>query len=105
MTGPHANSVALKWTWCQLAHCSSSSILEWVQPGKHSTLHCMWFKMDDSFSTALKCIKQGAVIEFWMHENEIPIRIHWRLLAFHGEDNVDVLCIVGSENQGRVVEM
>jgi hypothetical protein len=51
--------------------------------------------MDDSFSTALKHIKQGAVIEFLMHENEIPIGIHWRLLAFRGEDNVAILCMVG----------
>jgi hypothetical protein len=55
----------------------------------------MWFKMDDSFSTAFKRITQGVVIQFWMHENEIPNRIHRQLLAFHGANNVDILCIVG----------
>jgi hypothetical protein len=37
--------------------------------------------MDDS-STVLKRIKQRAVVEFLMHESEIPTGIHRHLLAF-----------------------
>jgi hypothetical protein len=45
--------------------------------GKHSDLQRVGFKMDDSLSTASKRIKQAAVNEFLIHENEIPIGIHW----------------------------
>jgi hypothetical protein len=43
--------------------------------------------MDGLLSTVLKCITQRAVVEFLMRENAIPTGIHWRLLAFYGEDN------------------
>jgi hypothetical protein len=44
--------------------------------GKHSGLHWIWFKMDESFSTVPKHIKQQAVIEFFMPKNETPTKIH-----------------------------
>ena len=69
--------------------------------GKHSDLQRVGFKMDDSLSTASKRIKQAAVNEFLIHENEIPIGIHWWLLAVHGEDNVGILCAVRG-NGGNV---
>ena len=58
--------------------------------GKYSALHCIQFKIDDSFSIMLKHITQWAVIEFWTHKNETPIKIHWQLLVFYGEDTVDI---------------
>jgi hypothetical protein len=37
-----------------------------------------------------KNTKQWAIIELLMHENETPIRIHLELLAFYGEDDVNI---------------
>jgi hypothetical protein len=35
-------------------------------------------------------MKQQGIVEFQRHENETPIRIHWQLLAFYGEDAVNI---------------
>jgi len=53
-------------------------------------LHCIFFIIDDSLSTMSKNTKQWAIIELLMHENETPIRIHLELLAFYGEDDVNI---------------
>jgi len=45
--------------------------------------------MDDLFS-AVSNIKQLAVTEFFMHENEAAIGIHRQLLAVYGEDIVNI---------------
>ena len=46
--------------------------------------------MGGSFSTVSKHIKQWTVIDFLMHENETSIEIHEWLLAYYGEDTVDM---------------
>ena len=53
-------------------------------------MHCIFFIIDDSLSTMSKNTKQWAIIELLMHENETPIRIHLELLAFYGEDDVNI---------------
>ena len=58
--------------------------------GKYSGLHCIWFKLNDLFSALSKCIKQHDDIEFFTHENETLIEIHRWLLAYYGEDTVDI---------------
>lgn len=45
--------------------------------------------MDNLFS-AVSNIKQQAVAEFFMHENETAIGIHGQLLAVCGEDIVNI---------------
>jgi len=37
-----------------------------------------------------KNTKQWAIIELLKHENETPIGIHLELLAFYGEDDVNI---------------
>jgi hypothetical protein len=65
--------------------------------------------MDDSFSTVSKHIKQRAVIEFLTHEKETPIEIHRRLLAFYGEEAVDISTVrrwlIKSRDTGRNVDV
>jgi hypothetical protein len=67
------------------------------------------FKTDGSFSTVSKCITQPTVIEFLTHENETPIEIHRRLLAFYGEDTVDISTVHRlvrkSRDSGRNVDV
>jgi hypothetical protein len=46
--------------------------------------------MDDSFTTALNHIKQQVLTEILTHKNKIPIKIQQQLLAFYGEDIVDI---------------
>ena len=46
--------------------------------------------MGGSFSAVSKHIKQRAVIDFSMHENEISIEIHEWSLAYCDEDTVDM---------------
>ena len=46
--------------------------------------------MDDTFSTAQKHIKQQSLTDFLSYENKIPIKMQQQLLAFYGEDIVDI---------------
>jgi hypothetical protein len=46
--------------------------------------------MDYSLSAVSKQVKRQGVIEFLMHENETPIRIHWQRLDLYGEDAVNM---------------
>jgi hypothetical protein len=46
--------------------------------------------MGDLFSTMLRNIKKQAVTEYWCMLMKLPIRIHWQLLAFYGEDTVNI---------------
>jgi hypothetical protein len=61
--------------------------------------------MDDLFWAMLKGIKQQAVMEFLMSEDEVPIKLHQWLLAFCGADTVDVStvchCTRKSRDSGR----
>jgi hypothetical protein len=60
--------------------------------------------MDNCFSVMSKNMKQRAVTEFFMHENETHFRIHHQLLAFYGEDTVDIaVCqwVRKSRDRGR----
>jgi hypothetical protein len=58
--------------------------------GKRSGLRCIQFKMDDSFLTMSKRIKEQAVIWVLTHENKNPTGSHRRLLAFYRKDTVNV---------------
>jgi hypothetical protein len=69
------------------------SVYRGVQLGKHSGLHCIQFKTDDSFWAVSKCIKQWAGTEGLMQENETSIGIHWCLLAFYGEGIVAITTV------------
>jgi hypothetical protein len=80
----HAGGVTLKRYVSKLVRCSLEDVL---QRGISSGLPSISFKMDDSFSTVSKCIKQRAVVEFLTRENGTPTGIHWWLLAFYDEDN------------------
>jgi hypothetical protein len=46
--------------------------------------------MNGLLSFTLKRVKQQAVIEFLTHKNQTAIEIHRQLLAFCGEDAVDI---------------
>jgi hypothetical protein len=51
----------------------------------------------------MKCIKQQAVIEFLMHENETPVGIHQHLLAFHGADTVNISTVCHWVRKGGIM--
>jgi GH43 family beta-xylosidase len=64
--------------------------------------------MGGSFSTLSKHIKQWAVIDFLMHENETSIEIHEWLLVYYGEDTVDmstVHCWIRKSRDSRNLDM
>jgi hypothetical protein len=71
-------------------------------------LHSFCFKIGDLFWAMLKGIKQQAVTEFLMRENEAPVEIHQWLLAFCGADSVDIStvchCLKRSRDSGRNVD-
>lgn len=61
-----------------------------------------------TFSTTIKNIKQRAVIEFLTHENETHFGIHHQLLAFYGEDTVDIIVchwVRKSRDSGRNLDL
>jgi hypothetical protein len=74
------------WSWSStfpnvfIVSWATFSHAEWI--GKRSDLSCAGCRMDNSFSTVSKHIKQWAVIEFLTYENETPISIYQRLLAW-----------------------
>jgi hypothetical protein len=92
------------WTWSStcpnLFIVPSASVCHAVRLGKHSGLHSVWFKKAGSFWALLKGIKQQAIMEFLVRENEAAIKIHQWFLAFCGADTVDLSAVCHVRKSG-----